>query len=131
MSTFRYPIEVADSAQEHFERLDALVDTGASYTWIPRPILERLGYSPLYQSRRFRTADGRIVERDLCRVHIRIGSEVQFTLCVIGDDQSEPLLGATTLEEFALGVDPLNHALVPVILNLASFHPETDDHSSG
>ena len=34
---------------------------------------------------------------------------------------SEPLLGAVTLEEMGLGVDPLNQRLVPVTLLLAPF----------
>ena len=127
MSTFRHPIEIADIDRERFERLEAWVDTGASYTWIPRPILIRLGYTPLYR-RPFRVADGRIIERDLCRAHLRISQEIQFTLCVFGDDQSEPLLGATALEEFALGVDPIHHTLVPVVSNLLGFSPEAHDN---
>jgi len=69
-------------------------------------------------------ANGSIIERDVCRINLRIGQDVQFTLCVFGDEDSEPLLGATALEEFALGVDPVNHTLVPVVLNLLSFNPE-------
>jgi predicted aspartyl protease len=123
MSTFRYPIEIGDIDQERFERLEAWVDTGASYTWIPQPILERFGYFSTGR-RRFRMANGSIIERDVCRIYLRIDQDVQFTLCVFGDEDSEPLLGATALEEFALGVDPLHHTLVPVVLNLLSFNPE-------
>jgi predicted aspartyl protease len=121
MSTFRYPIEIGDIDQERFERLEAWVDSGANYTWIPRPILERLQYF-LAGRRRFRMANGEILERDVCRVCLRIGQDVEFTLCVFGDENSEPLLGATTLEEFSLGADPVNHTLTPVILNLLGFH---------
>ena len=117
MSTIRYPIEVGDAAQQRFERLEAWVDTGASHTLIPRPLLAGLGYSPAFR-RSFRLADGSVVEMDVCRVYLRVGDEVQFTLCVFGGNESEPLLGATALEEFALGVDPLQHRLVPVVGNL-------------
>jgi predicted aspartyl protease len=123
MSTFRYPIEIGDTDQARYERMEAWVDTGASYTWIPQPILDRLGYFPTGR-RRFRMANGSAIERDVCRVNLRIGQDVEFTLCVFGDEDSEPLLGATALEEFALGVDPVHHTLVPVVLNLLSFSPE-------
>ena len=123
MSTFRYPIEIGDIDQARYERLEAWVDSGASYTWIPQPILDRLGYFPTGR-RRFRMANGSAIERDVCRVNLRIGQDVEFTLCVFGDEDSEPLLGATALEEFALGVDPVHHTLVPVVLNLLSFNPE-------
>ncbi len=129
MSTFLYPIEIGDVNQGQFQPIEAWVDTGASYTWIPRPILERLGYLPTGR-RRFRVANGSIIERDTCRVHLRIGQEVQYTLCVFGDDDSEPLIGATALEELALGVDPVNHTLVPIVLNMLSFNPEVDNDSS-
>ena len=48
--------------------------------------------------------------------------------CVFGDDQREPLLGATALEEFGLGVGPLNHTLVPVVLNLLGCKTEDSDN---
>ena len=35
MGTFREPIEVGDQAQERLEWLEALVDTGATYTVVP------------------------------------------------------------------------------------------------
>ena len=127
MSTFRYPIEIGDSNRERFERLEAWVDTGASYSRVPQQVLERLGFSP-ESFRRFRTADGRIVERGVCQVPLRLGQETLMVLCVFGDDQSEPLLGATALEEFALGVDPIHHTLVPVVSNLLGFSPEAHDN---
>ena len=46
---------------QRWETIEALVDTGAGYTWIPASTLARLGVSP--QSRReFVTADGRIID---------------------------------------------------------------------
>ena len=119
MSTFRYPIEIADSTGERFERIEAWVDTGASHTLIPRTLLAGLGYSPVY-TRSFRTADGRMVEFGVSQVSLRIGEETLVVLCVFGEEGQEPLLGATALEEFSLGVDPVQHKLVPVVGNLLS-----------
>lgn len=123
MNTFRYPMEIGGADQGRFEQIEAWVDTGASYSLIPHTVLQRSGYSPTGR-RRFRLADGSIIERDVCRVNLRIGEEVQYTLCVFGDGESEPLLGATALEEFTLGADPVNHTLVPVASNLLGFTPE-------
>ncbi len=117
MSTFHYPIEVGDINRSNFSQVDALVDTGAAYTLIPRPILEMLGYSPTGHMR-FRLADGSIIERGTCQAALRIGQETLSVLCIFGDEDSIPLLGATALEEFALGVDQIHHTLVPVVLNL-------------
>ena len=123
MTTFRYSIAIGDSAGQRFETVEAWVDTGASYTLVPSSILDRLGHSPSYR-RPFRLADGSIVELGLCQLTLRIGQETRVVSCVFGVEGSEPLLGATALEEFALGVDPVNHTLVPVVLNLLGFGPE-------
>ena len=42
MGTFRYPIVLCSRDGTWERRVDALVDTGATYTWVPRPILEEL-----------------------------------------------------------------------------------------
>jgi len=42
MGTFRYTIQVGPLDGSRMETLEALVDTGATYTRIPRPIRERL-----------------------------------------------------------------------------------------
>ena len=36
MGTFSVEIEIGDAAGERWETVEALVDTGASYTWLPR-----------------------------------------------------------------------------------------------
>ena len=100
---------------------------GASYTLVPGTILERLGHTPTHR-RSFRLANGSVVEMGLCQVPLRIGEETSgetsMVSCVFGDNDSEALLGATALEEFGLGVDLVNHTLVPIVLNLLGFSPE-------
>ena len=127
MTTFRYTIEIGDADRQRFESVAAWVDTGASYTLIPRSIMENLGHSPTHRLP-FRLADGSVVELGLSQVTVRIGQETRVVSCVFGEEESEPLLGATALEEFGLGVDPVNHTLVPVVLNLLGFEPEDHDH---
>ncbi len=122
MTTFRYTIGIGDSAGQRFETVEAWVDTGASYSLVPSSILHRLGHSPTYR-RPFRMADGSIVELGLIQLTIRIGQETRVVSCVFGEEGREPLLGATAVEEFALGVDPVNHTLAPLVLNLHVFSP--------
>ena len=112
MSTFAVPIELGDRAGERWERLEALVDTGASYSSIPGDILERLGVQLEFE-RDFVTADGRVIQRPLGLVLCRLDGEQIPILAVSAEPEAPPLLGAHALEAFALAVDPLGERLVP------------------
>ena len=111
---FRVPIALGDPPGERFEEHQALVDTGATWTWVPEDVLKRLGHQPTVK-RKLRAADNRIIERDAAEVPIRIGDETLRSLCIFGDPGSELLLGAVTLEAFSLSPDPVNERLVPVV----------------
>ena len=113
MGAFRVDIEIGDPGGERWETVNALVDTGASYTWVPSDILERLSVQPEFR-REFETADGRIIEHDMAAVTARWDGQTLPTLVVFGDEGSRPLLGVVTLEEFSLGIDPVNRRLVNV-----------------
>ncbi|MBI3976469.1 MAG: aspartyl protease family protein [Armatimonadetes bacterium] len=123
MGTFFHTIEIAAAESGPFVALEAVVDTGAAYAWIPRSVLQALGVVPRGK-RQFLLADGRVIEREMAIVMMRLDGEILPTLCVIGNDDSQPLLGAFTLEGFALSADPVNRRLVPVpymfMLQLAS-----------
>jgi clan AA aspartic protease len=122
MSTFSVPIEIGDRAGNRWESVEALVDTGSSYTSIPSDVLARLGVQPR-QRRRFRTADERSIERDVGEARARLNGEEMTTPIIFGEPGGTPLLGAVTLEVFGLGVDPLSHRLVPVEgLAMTSFY---------
>lgn len=112
MGAFTHRIAIAASADGPFEEIDVLVDTGSTYTWAPRPILERLGIQPSEQ-RGFETADGRIIQRDVAEVPVRLNDLVHFSIVVFGDPGTRPLLGVVTLETFGLAVDPVRQRLVP------------------
>ncbi|MSQ40513.1 MAG: hypothetical protein EXR55_02400 [Dehalococcoidia bacterium] len=114
MGVFRYPLEVLNSDGTRVERLEAWVDSGASYTWVPGSLFHRLGHVSVVR-RQFKLADGCVVERDMAQAPVRFEGQQLMTLCVFGDEGSEPLLGVVTVEEFALGIDPVNRRLVPMI----------------
>ena len=112
MGTFRVAIEIGDPRGERYEQVEALVDTGATYTTAPASILQRLGVTP-HDRVTFIMADGRRIERQVGRTRVRVDGKAEVTLVVFGDEGVEALLGAYTLEGVRLGVDPANQRLVP------------------
>ena len=113
MGSFRVQVEIGNAAGGGFETLDALVDTGATYTWVPREVLDRLGVRP-EEERPFVLADGRQVTYDIAWIRVRIDGRSQPSMAVFEDPGSEPLLGVFTLEGFGLAADPVNRRLMPV-----------------
>ncbi len=114
MGTFSVTIELGSPDRHEFRRLSALVDTGATFTWVPRSILEDLGHKPT-RRRQFELADGRIIECDMDEVPIRIEGEQLTTICIFADEGNRILLGAVTLEQFLLAPDPIKQKLVPIV----------------
>jgi predicted aspartyl protease len=112
MDTFSVQVDVGDPSGERFEPVTALVDTGATYTSVPAPLLEALGIVP-HASARFVLADGRQVERGIGRAWIRVGDVAEMTLVVFADPGSPALLGAYALEGLRLAADPVARRLVP------------------
>ena len=89
------------------------MDTGASYTWVPAQTLRILGIVPGFRFP-FVLADGRRFERYVAETRVRLNGQERTTLVVFGDEGTQPLLGAYTLEGFGLAPDPLNRRLIPV-----------------
>ncbi len=110
---FTVPIELADPQGGRFGRVDALVDTGASHTALPASMLRRLGVVAREKGR-FQLANGARVTRDVGQTWIRTDGRSIMTIVVFADEGATPLLGAVTLEEFRLGVDPLAKRLIEV-----------------
>ena len=113
MGTFRVSIEIGDPQGESYEPVDALVDTGSTYTTLPGSLLRRLGV-PSHRQAEFELADGRIVQLDVGQTSVRIDGQSAIVPVVFADEGSEPLLGAVTLEIFLLAVEPVRQRLVPV-----------------
>jgi len=114
MSSFSVSFEIAGfDEQPQWLSLDGLVDTGSTYTWVPRDKLESIGLEPR-MSRVFRTADGHRLEREMAVALMRLEEQTLPTLIVFADPTDAVLLGVYALEGFGLGVDPVNHKLVSV-----------------
>lgn len=112
MGTFFHPITLIGPSGEQ-EALEGLVDTGSTFTSIPRGVLEKLGVEPRREVR-LRLANGTSHTQQLGRVTIQLDGVEEVTFVVFGEPDSPPTIGAVTLETLLLGVDPVTQRLVPI-----------------
>ena len=113
MGTFRITVEIADPRDQHYEAVDMLVDTGATFTKVPRDLLEPLGV-PVGSIYTAELADGSRVPRTRGRTMIRLQGKEFPTPVTFGEDGEQKLLGAMALEDAMLAVDPHSKRLIPV-----------------
>ena len=120
MGSFR--VEATVSHLQDRERrvtLDLLVDTGATYTTLPRDVADAPGPEPI-DTRRIRLGDGREELWPIPAIFVRVGEQECPSLALIGWAGGPALLGAVTLEELSLGVDPSGRRLIPTTSYLVS-----------
>jgi predicted aspartyl protease len=126
MGIFRVPIEVGDASGNTFVSIEALVDTGASYTSLPTSLLERLGV--VREDRmEFILADGSAEERDIGQTWVRVQGRRVITIVIFASEEAPALLGAYTMEGVRLAPDPVNQRLVPAPAYLVSQWPGAQD----
>jgi predicted aspartyl protease len=114
MGIFRTTIELS-RWPDHATRLkfpDVIVDTGSEYTWIPRALLEQLGVTAA-RGERFKTADGRVLEREIGFAMVFAGGRAAPTIVVFAEEGDMTLLGAIALEGLNLRIDIVSKELVP------------------
>ena len=104
-------LEVANIAKpEVTEKLEFLIDSGAIYSVVPTPVLEKLGIQPLGEQE-FRLAHGGKIVRKKGGALFRYGERVGVADVVFGEEGDATLLGAFTLEALGLALDPLKREL--------------------
>ena len=119
MSTFTYSVRVANPRREASSiGVKCLVDTGAMFTCIPGPELEAIGLTPQWRVP-IKLAAGRQEERSATEILLTIDGRTLHTTCLFGPPNGLPLLGAVSLEQFALSADPLARTLVPTRVPMA------------
>lgn len=112
MGVFNCKISVSNLDGSNPREIDATVDTGATYTVLPAHLLSELGITPMRKGT-FVIGDGRRISMDMGHAWITInGTKAPITI-IFGSDDAAPLLGAVTLEELQLAVDPVAGRLVP------------------
>ena len=112
MGVFNWPIRLDSMDGSKSLEIEAMVDTGASYTIVPANLLKDLGVQPIDKIGLV-LADGRRIEYDIGRAMATIDGRTEATLVIFGEDNARPLLGAYTLEGLRLAVDPTNSKLMP------------------
>ena len=115
MGTFHVEIGVGNPNGGDLHPVSALVDTGATHSMMPQSLLVGLQLEPL-RRRGFRMADGARAEYGIGEARFRIDGEEQTCPVIFGPEERY-LLGATTLENFDLMVDPTtpNPRLIPAV----------------
>ncbi|MBI3030080.1 MAG: hypothetical protein HYY64_11250 [Candidatus Rokubacteria bacterium] len=113
MSTLTYPALVANPRGDSPPvEVKCFVNTGAMFTCLPSSQLEALGLTPEWRVP-IMLADGRQEEWAATEILLTIDGRTLHTTCLFGPPGSLALLGAVSLEQFALSVDPLTRTLVP------------------
>jgi len=114
-------VEIGNPANpEATEKLEFLVDSGAIYSVVPTPVLERLGIKPL-SDQEFRLADGTKIVRKKGIALFKYKDKIGGADVIFGEEGDSVLLGAFTLEALGLALDPLKRELRPLPMILASF----------
>jgi clan AA aspartic protease len=112
-------IEVGNPANpEVSEKVEFLIDSGAIYSVVPAPILERLGIRPLTEHE-FRLADGSKILRKKGVALFKFGERIGGADVIFGQEEDSVLLGMFTLEALGLALDPLRRELKPLPMVLA------------
>ena len=102
-------------------RIDALVDTGATYLTLPKAWRNRFGSFSSEKSIELQTVNQEVIRGDICGpVQITVEgfrtiyNEVLFLDMRPEGGEYEPLLGYIALEQCGAAVDMLGHRLLPV-----------------
>ena len=111
MGEFYWPVGVRSTDGERMETVDALVDTGASYSMFPRSLLERLGIASIGR-RGFEQADGSVVQHDVGSAMLAINGDESPMRVIFGPEDADALIGSNALQEFLLLIDPVGEQLV-------------------
>jgi len=113
MGMFEVTVKVASlAAPERPSDVSLLVDTGATLSWIPREVLEKLGVKA-FSRLPFELADGRKLEREVTAVLLQIDGRKAPVEVAFGEAGEAAVLGATALEGLGFLVDPVAKKLVP------------------
>jgi len=99
-------------------RVKFLVDSGASYSVVPAPVLRRLGIQPR-RTKSFILADGTEIKRSLGQALFRLNGEEAASPVIFGEKGDSILLGSVSLEALGFMLDPLKRELRPLPMLLA------------
>lgn len=106
------PVKPGKSYQNKF-----LVDSGATYTVVPKKELEKLGIRAIGEEE-FSLADGRLVKRKVGNALFEYEGRERAAPVLFGQTGDSLLLGTFTLEALGLTLDPFKRRLYKSELRL-------------
>lgn len=110
MGTFSVDVWIGNLFTDTGTSVSALVDTGATNSMLPFSLLEELGIEPV-ESRLARVADGRRLEFQTAWARFSTQGRNAVARVAFGPE-GQFLIGATTLEDLGLVVDPVDQRLI-------------------
>lgn len=123
MGMFKKRVRVSNSKEpDRFFEEEFWVDTGALYSFVPEDYLEKIGVEPSGK-RTLILADGRQDTRLLGFCDFQIEELEGNIPCpvIFAPKGALLLLGATALENFGVGVDPIQKKLKPILAVIGGF----------
>ncbi len=106
-------IKVFDLTGKRSIEVNALVDTGATYTAIPEKLLESIGIKKDGKIK-IKFANGKIEERYIGNVLIEVEGIKRANPVIFAKEEDAIVIGLITLESCGLTVDPISKKLIPL-----------------
>lgn len=103
--------------ESRFIEREFLVDSGAAFTVVPKPLLDKIGIRPTGEQK-FTLADGRTIKRKIGEAIFEMDENRAPGPVVIGQKNDALLLGTLTLEAMGLVLDPFRRKLYKAKLML-------------
>ena len=111
MGQFMQTVQVAGLNGGPAIEVEALVDTGATYTVLPASTLRDLGVKP-DDTMEFEFGDQRLSTYEVGEARVAFRGYSRVTTVVFGPESVLPLLGVVVLEQMGLMVDPVGKQFV-------------------
>ena len=116
MGSFSAKLRVWNPASpQKVEEIEAMVDTGAAFSWIHRERLERLG-AEILRRVGFRAIDGSILERETAAVWVGSNGFKAPDIVVMAEPSDMEVIGVHTIEGLGLAADPVQKKLIPTVM---------------
>lgn len=96
--------------ERRFIEKEFLVDSGTTFTVVPKPLLDKIGIKP-YREEKFSLADGKVIKRKIGEAIFEMQGNRAPGPVVIGKKDDSLLLGTLTLEAMGFILDPFQRKL--------------------
>lgn len=104
---------IARGAEGQEQTVRFLVDSGARYSLLPKPVWESLGLTA-DRELTFVLADGATIERGVSECYLILPQGQSHSPVILGEEDDAALLGVVTLEILGLVLNPFNRTLQPM-----------------